>query len=207
MRIELFRVEARGLNRRKIDVAPRRRDGPERDAGPRQVDQQVAFAAALLLPFGGALRRLVLQLSPRVWRQVLEAAGVPGVRGDRLRRVVVAERDVVPLLGREQFARQRGAAVFHGAAFFTEAAIDAVRDQNIDRRSAGLRPQRGTIGPRQRLLRHGQHRAVERRQHDAARFFDRDLDAERFVEPQDRAGLGRARRVVLARNRYHGRLR
>jgi hypothetical protein len=85
--------------------------------------------------------------------------------------------------------------------------MHAVDEQYVERRPAGLWTERGPIRLRQRLMRHGQHRAVEIGKDNAPRFVDNDCHAERFIEPENRAGLGRPRRIVLARDRDDWRVR
>jgi len=75
-----------------------------------------------------------------------------------------------------------------------------VCDQYVAGGSAGFGAQCRTISLRESLLWNGKHRAVELWKNDTAGVLDGDFDAERFVEPQDRAGLTRARRIVLARD-------
>ena len=163
-----------------------------------KLDEEIAFAVTLRL----LLLRLVLELAPRVRWQVLETPGIPRVGGHGLRRVVVAQRDVIPLLGRQQLARQLGAAVFDRATFLAKPTVHAVGDEHVERGPppAGFRTQRGTVGSSERLLRHREDRAVELGKNDPARCFDRDFDTEGFIETQDAPRLGGARRVVLARD-------
>src|SRR2546427_767671 len=49
LRVELFRVEPRGADRRQIDMTPRRRDRTEGDARARELDEEIAFAVTLRL--------------------------------------------------------------------------------------------------------------------------------------------------------------
>src|SRR5207247_9390980 len=124
LRIELFGVESGTPDRRQIDMAPHRSDRTERDARAGKLDEEIALPAAL----GLLLFSLVLELAPRVRWQVLETPGIPRVGGHGLRRVVVAQRDVIPLLGCQQLARQLGAAVFDRATFLCEPQSHAASD-------------------------------------------------------------------------------
>ncbi len=61
-----------------------------------------------------------------------------------------------------------------------------------------LRTQRRASAPHQSLVGNREHREVERRIHQAARLIGGDVDAQLLEQPQDRAGLGRAGRIVVA---------
>ena len=120
-----------------------------------------------------------------------------------MRHVIVAERDVIPLCRRDELTSHAGPAVFHRAAIFPEAGELAMGNEDVESRAA-LGAERRRLVPHQRLMRHGEHGAVEPGEHDAARVLHRDLDTERLVQPEDRARLGGARGIVVAGDYHDG---
>ena len=133
---------------------------------------------------------------------VLERAGVPGVRRHLVLHVVVAQRDVAPLLGAELRAgrparrRTRRCAAPSGSTPSISPCSTSTRCRAPPSgRSDGRSPRD------ERLVRHGEHREVERGIVQAARLVRRDVHAQLLEEPEDGAGLRRARRVVIAGDR------
>ncbi len=120
----------------------------------------------------------------------------------------MAEGDVIPLRRGELLLRHLRAAEGEGGLVLpTHNPVDvAVRDQHVER-GAALGAQRRPLSRRQRLVRDGEHAAVQLGKHQAARRVDDDLDAQRLVQFENRPGLERARRIVRPREEHDGRLR
>src|SRR2546428_12520817 len=131
----------------------------ERLVRPRHVHQEVALAGDLLL-------RLLAQLDPGPRVYVLEASGVTRVGRDVVADMIASERYVVPLSRGEVGARETGAPVVGDAPLGIHDVFQhSVQHQDVVR-GAALRAERRPLGLHQRLVRYGEHRAIELREGD-----------------------------------------
>ena len=198
------RVDGRGLDSVGLDglevedLAGQWHRAPLRGS-PVEVHQQPAFASR-------AVVRLVHQLAPEVGAHVLERARVPDARRHLVLYVVVPERDVAPLVRRQLLEAERCPAVLGGAPVEWENAFDLPVQHQHPLTLVPLRPERRPGAAHQRLVRHGEDAEVERRIHQPPCLVARHVDAQLLEEPQDRAGLGGPRRVVIAGDQHDRRL-
>src|SRR5688572_30552641 len=89
--------ETLGVDRRKIDNAPRERHGVELVKASIEIALDESLAP--LLPVFP--RELLVHLTPDVGARVLERAAIPRVRRDLVIDVVMSQRDVIPLFDRQ----------------------------------------------------------------------------------------------------------